>query len=828
MTATTYRRVLSSVLALSTVVFLGAGCGGKGGGGGNGGADDGTAVDEQAMEGEALVGVRDEAFRTPGVEATIAQVGTVIGVDENGGVYQVKLNDGTTVEAAEAKISGGDVLYVEHNWMAHQYADGADPYLASQYNALVRAQLATAWTAWGTKTHGSPRAIKIAVVDDGVKGDHPDLSGKVAAGRDILNSAPTSAGADSSSGSHGTEVAGVAAANIGNSTGISGIAANSAGDAADPVAVTIVPVKVKDGTHALTHATIAAGINWVANPTVSLVTGSAGGNLVGHSRSSALTTTSYARRADIILLSLGSGAPSYTLQKAIENAWAAGCLVVAAAGNSGTALMRYPAAYHGTKQNVLSVTSVSQADKLSAGANYGSWVDVAGPGEGIITTTSGDLYTDDTQAPKVNGSSYSAAYVAGAAALVWSAYPPVAAGSEATDRLTNLQLRKLLIASVDPIDLLPKKTLGANAGRLNVQSAMANVSNLTDTSAEAAPASVVFSGASVVSGATLNGKVVLTKPALADLQVALASADPTTLSLGTTAAVTIKRGLTTGTFKVTAATGITVATPVDITATTANGSAKATITVVPPPLAVASFVLDKKSTIVWDTPGTTGYLTGTVTLTGVAQGSTFLWLRVGGSGVTLADNNGGELPSYSDDSYVFYKVTVSGAGTVSFRAQPEPVVAAVSYSVIAFVGADQNAYNASSNPGKSVTFRVNPALVSFLLQTRTVTGGASTTGTVTLAALPPTPQTLSVVLDSRVCSVPSTSKVYLTSTDTPSAACWADIIIGTGTKTGAVTIHTRAPVSTVSAALTASFLGVDKTATLTIKPPITGAGGGSP
>jgi thermitase len=803
---------MSSVLALSTMVFFGAGCGN------NDGSDD-AAFDEQAMEGEALVGVRDGAFGKPAVEAAIAQVGSVIDADEKGGVYHVRLKSGMTVDSAAAKIAAGDVLYVEPNWQAHQYAPGADTNFTNQYSALIQAQLNTsatgAWARWGTKTGGTPTAIKIAVVDDGVKGNHPDLVNKMAAGRDILLGADIGAGADSStsSGSHGTEVAGVAAAEIGNTIGISGIAANSVGDAADPVAVKIVPVKVTDSTHALTHASIAAGINWVANPSGGTqITGSGGGALVVDSGSLALTTpVTYARRADIILLSLGSGAPSWTLQKAIENAWAAGCLVVAAAGNGSTSLMKYPAAYQGSKQNVLSVTSVSQADKLSSNANYGSWINVAGPGEDIITTTAANNYTDGALAPKVNGSSYSAAYVAGAAALVWSAYAPVAGGSEAVDRLTNLQLRSLLIASVDSIDKLPRKTLKTNAGRLNVQSAMANVSNLTNTSVQAAPASVVLSGATVVSGGSLTGSVILTRPATANLTVTLVSSDSTTLSLGTTTTITIKSGSSAGSFKVTAAKGVTVATTVDITATADSGSAKSTVTVLPPVLAVSAFALNQKSTVVWDTPGTTGTLTGTVTLTGVTQGSQFLWLRVSDSGVTLKNTNGTAPESYVNSSgYTVYKFSPA---TTSFLAQPEPVLVAVSYSIIAFVGADENAYNAS-NRGKSVTFKVSPALVSFLLNPKTITGGGDITGTATLAAFPPVTQTVTVTLDTATCP----SVVYL-----PGQLCSADISIPTTTKTGTVTITALAP-SAAKVTVTASLLGVDKRPTL-VK--LSGAAGGN-
>ncbi|HXF60812.1 MAG TPA: S8 family serine peptidase, partial [Caldilineaceae bacterium] len=120
--------------------------------------------------------------------------------------------------------------------------------------------------------------------------------------------------------------------------------------------------------------------------------------------------------ADVINLSLGANSNSRILRDAIAAANEAGVVVVAAAGNSGAEQVQYPAAY----PDVLGVTAVSF--DASAGAfvkasfaNYGAgWVDLAAPGEGIVSAAVSE------QGPGYaswSGTSMSTAFVSGASAL---------------------------------------------------------------------------------------------------------------------------------------------------------------------------------------------------------------------------------------------------------------------------------------------------------------------------------------------------------------------------------------------------------------------------
>lgn len=114
--------------------------------------------------------------------------------------------------------------------------------------------------------------------------------------------------------------------------------------------------------------------------------------------------------ADVINASLGTTADSEVLEDLIEDAEEHDVVVVAAAGNLGTDRAQYPAA----DDDALGVTSVGPADVRSAFASYGSWVDLAAPGEGIISAFPPSGYA------RWDGTSMAAPFVAGQAALIRS------------------------------------------------------------------------------------------------------------------------------------------------------------------------------------------------------------------------------------------------------------------------------------------------------------------------------------------------------------------------------------------------------------------------
>lgn len=78
----------------------------------------------------------------------------------------------------------------------------------------------------------------------------------------------------------------------------------------------------------------------------------------------------------------GGGGYSQGLYDAINRANSAGIFFVAAAGNSSSSTLSYPAAYD--LPNVISMASIDSNGGLSSFSNFGSsWVDLGAPGSAV-------------------------------------------------------------------------------------------------------------------------------------------------------------------------------------------------------------------------------------------------------------------------------------------------------------------------------------------------------------------------------------------------------------------------------------------------------------
>jgi type VII secretion-associated serine protease mycosin len=105
-----------------------------------------------------------------------------------------------------------------------------------------------------------------------------------------------------------------------------------------------------------------------------------------------------------------------TLKNAVDFAVSRKVVVVASAGNDGlggNVKVTYPAAYRG----VLAVAASDRNNERAAFSQSGDFVGVAAPGVDMISTVPGNGHCSD------NGTSFSAPYVAGVAALLKSKYP---------------------------------------------------------------------------------------------------------------------------------------------------------------------------------------------------------------------------------------------------------------------------------------------------------------------------------------------------------------------------------------------------------------------
>ena len=115
--------------------------------------------------------------------------------------------------------------------------------------------------------------------------------------------------------------------------------------------------------------------------------------------------------ADVISMSFSSTQSSPELKKAIDYANSRGVICVASAGNDGKPNPPiFPAGY---LSQVIGVASTNNQNVRSAFSNYGNTlVDVAAPGEGVVTLYPGNNYAEGW------GTSFSAPLVAGGAALL--------------------------------------------------------------------------------------------------------------------------------------------------------------------------------------------------------------------------------------------------------------------------------------------------------------------------------------------------------------------------------------------------------------------------
>jgi hypothetical protein len=230
-----------------------------------------------------------------------------------------------------------------------------------------------ALAAWDV-TQGDP-TVRVAVLDTGVDADHPQLAGKVIVGPNRSDS-PTL----QDTVGHGTHVAGIVAAWTDDGETVAGLGWHT----------DVLSIKVLDDRGGGNGADVAQGIDDAVAAGVKVINMSFAGD---------------------------PGEFSIALAEAVARARAAGVLVVAATGNSGSTERTYPAALDG----VVSVTATDRNDAVPGFSNRGTWVSMAAPGVDIVSTWKDDGYA------VVNGTSMAAPHVSAAAALLLAAEPGITA-----------------------------------------------------------------------------------------------------------------------------------------------------------------------------------------------------------------------------------------------------------------------------------------------------------------------------------------------------------------------------------------------------------------
>lgn len=390
-----------------------------------------------------------------------------------------------TLALANQLQTSRQVLWATPNFYQerHKTATTDDPLLATQWHLNNTGQGGgtadadvDAFEAWDVIPGGSTNIV-VAVIDDGVQTDHPDLvanifinDGEVAgngidddangyiddvSGWDFVNDDNNAAhDPGEAADGHGTAVAGVIAARGNNALGVSGIAYQSR----------LLPVRVFDGNTVGTDADFAEAINYAAGRR-------ANGSCCW-------------RAADILNNSWGGGAPNTVTTDAFTFAGTSGrsglgAISFIATGNDFQSQVSYPARLAGTVPGVIAVGASTDGDLRSDYSNFGPEVDFVAPSNG---GASGIVTTDRTGADGYN----SGAGAAGDYATDFggtSSATPLAAGIGALllardANLTPVQVRGLMRNTTDfigPLGYTDGFNVQYGYGRLNANTAVRGV-----------------------------------------------------------------------------------------------------------------------------------------------------------------------------------------------------------------------------------------------------------------------------------------------------------------------------------------------------------------
>jgi subtilisin len=215
------------------------------------------------------------------------------------------------------------------------------------------------------------KAVKVAVLDTGIDGNHPDLKDNFKGGVSFV---PTESSTMDFQG-HGTHCAGTIGATF-TGTGIVGVAP----------ACYLYAVKVLDKNGSGQWSWLISGLDWVLNK----------------------------KRMHVASMSLGGGGAPRALQQMCDTAFNGGVLLVAAAGNAGPGpnTVGFPAKY----DSVIAVSAIDSSNVIASFSSRGPEVELCAPGVQVLSTIPGGGY--DTK----SGTSMACPHVAGAAALAFGTH----------------------------------------------------------------------------------------------------------------------------------------------------------------------------------------------------------------------------------------------------------------------------------------------------------------------------------------------------------------------------------------------------------------------
>lgn len=269
------------------------------------------------------------------------------------------------------------VEYVEEDGIAHASAvqNGATWGLDRVDQRTLPLNGAYSYSSGASNVHAY-------IVDTGIRASHSDFGGRVSGGANFIND---NWGTGDCAG-HGTHVAGT----VGGATW--GVAKS----------VRLHPIRVLGCDGSGSWSGIIAGLDWVAR---------------------------YHVKPAVANLSLGGGV-SQSVDDAVNRLNASGVTVLVAAGNDNSNACNFSPA---RAAGAITVGSTTSTDARSSFSNYGSCVNLFGPGSNIRSAWS----TGNTVTNVISGTSMATPHVAGAAALYLSSNPSATPGQVRNWLLSN-------------------------------------------------------------------------------------------------------------------------------------------------------------------------------------------------------------------------------------------------------------------------------------------------------------------------------------------------------------------------------------------------------
>ena len=337
------------------------------------------------VEGQYIVVLNAQAASLAGESNRAARVASVA----NDMAARHRVN----VVRSYEQVLRGFVARADDNALARLLSDPRVAYV--EEDGVVQASATQSGATWGidrtdqrdlplstTYTYDTTAStVHAYIVDTGILASHNDFGGRVSGGYTAISDGR---GTTDCNG-HGTHVAGtVAGATWGIAKGAQ-----------------LHPVRVLDCAGSGTNSGVIAGMDWVASNHV---------------------------KPAVANMSLGGGA-STAVDDAVARMSSAGVTVVVAAGNDNSNACNYSPA---RAASAITVGSTTSSDARSSFSNYGSCLDIFGPGSSITSA----WYTSNTATNTISGTSMASPHVAGVAAL-YLAVNPSATPSQVTSAIIN-------------------------------------------------------------------------------------------------------------------------------------------------------------------------------------------------------------------------------------------------------------------------------------------------------------------------------------------------------------------------------------------------------